>query len=184
MRFFKYQTCMQYQDFEKHYDKFKHKIYSYLYYRSGRNVELAEDLSSEVFLKALEKFHTFKEGSSFQSWIYAIAHNHLVDYFRKNKESVDIEVLENVLKSDRDSRSSLLRREAAEQVQELLVNLSDEERDILLLRYHQDLPMRDISEIVDRAEATVRVIVHRAMKKMKKQAALTISTLILIISFL
>jgi len=158
-------------EFEVYYDQYKHKIYSYLYYRSGKNKELAEDLTSEVFMKALEKFDSYKKDSSFQSWIYAIAHNHLIDHFRKDKSTVDLEVVENILESDGDARSSLMRRVAAEEVQELLSYLTDEEREIVLLRYHSDLPMQDIADIVGKPDTTVRVVIHRALSKLRKRYA-------------
>lgn len=166
-------------EFEVYYDQYKHKIYSYLYYRSGKNKELAEDLTSEVFMKALEKFESYKKDSSFQSWIYAIAHNHLIDHFRKDKSTVDLEVVENILESDGDARSSLMRRVAAEQVQELLSYLTDEEREIVLLRYHSDLPMQDIADIVGKPDTTVRVVIHRALSKLRKRYAVIYASFIL-----
>jgi len=171
---------MKYKEFEKYYDEFKHKIYSYLYYRSGRNKGLAEDLTAEVFLKALEKFHTFKKDSSFQSWIYAIAHNHLIDYFRRSKELVDIDLLENVIESDTDSKNVLIKRLAVEQTEELLEYLSDEEKEIVLLRYHRELSMREIGDIVDKEETTVRVIIHRAIGKMRKKYDVLYAIVVLI----
>ena len=161
--------AMKYKEFAKYYEEFKHKIYSYLYYRSGRNKDLAEDLTAEVFLKAFEKFHTYKEGSSFKSWIYAVAHNHLVDHYRKNRESVDLELIENVVESEMDTRVLLEKRLAVEQAEELLEYLTDEEREIVLLRYHRDLSMREIGDVVDKEEVTVRVMVHRALGKMRKK---------------
>lgn len=177
---------MEAVDFESYYDQYKHKIYSYLYYRSGRNKELAEDLTSEVFLKALEKFDSYKPDSSFQSWIYAVAHNHLVDYFRKNKPAqVDIEDVENLLESGSNAKSTLLKRVAAEQVEQMLMHLTDDERDMLLLRYQQDLPMKDIAEILDKEDTTVRVTIHRALAKLKKRyASLYACLLIALMSFL
>lgn len=172
---------MQYSEFETYYDQFKHKIYAYLFYRSGRNKELAEDLTSEVFLKALEKFHTYKPGSSFQSWIYAIAHNHLVDHFRKDRPSVDLEDVENFLVSEGDAKSMLMKRVAAEQVEEMLTFLSDDETEIILLRYQQDLPMKDIADIVNKEETTVRVTIHRALAKLKKRYAALHAAIILIL---
>jgi len=176
---------MKHTDFLPHYEQFKHKIYSYLYYRSGKNRELAEDLTSEVFLKALEKFHTFKKDSSFQSWIYAIAHNHLVDHFRKDKGStIDLDIVENVVVSEGDVKSILKRRVAAEQVEHLLEFLSDEEKEIVLLRYRQQLPMKDIADIVGKAEATIRVIIHRALAKLKKRYAAIYISILFFFTFL
>lgn len=175
---------MKYAEFEQYYDQYKHKIYTYLYYRSGKNKERAEDLTSEVFLKALEKFHTYKPESSFQSWIYAVAHNHLVDFFRKNKEAhVDLEDVENLLESSIDTKSLLRKRVATEQVVEMLDSLSDREREIVLLRYQQELPMRDIAEIVDEQETNVRVTIHRALAKLKKRYAAIYASIAILISF-
>jgi RNA polymerase sigma-70 factor (ECF subfamily) len=153
--------------FASYYDLFKDKIYSYLYYRTGRNRQLAEDLVSEVFLKALEKFHSYRVDSSFQSWIYAIAHNHLVDYFRKSKTTVDLEEMENVLVSEGDPKAMLMRRIAAEEVEELLQYLSDDEKEMVLMRYHADMSTKEIADIVDKPDATVRVALHRALAKLR-----------------
>lgn len=120
-------------------------------------------------MKALEKFHTYQPTKGFQSWIYAIAHNHLVDHFRKNKTTVDIELLENVLVDKSDTKAGLQKREAAEQVEVLLHHLSAQEKEIVLLRYQQELPMKDIAEIVDKEETTVRVIVHRSLAKLRRR---------------
>lgn len=170
---------MNHSEFEAYYDQYKHKIYSYLYYRSGKNKEIAEDLTSEVFMKALEKFESYKKDSSFQSWIYAIAHNHLIDHFRKNKSTVDLEDVENILESDGDARSSLTKRVAVEEVQELLSYLTDEEREVVLLRYQQDLPMQDIADIVGKPDTTVRVVIHRALSKLRKRYAVIYASLFL-----
>ncbi|MDP3976108.1 MAG: RNA polymerase sigma factor [bacterium] len=163
-------AVMDYADFENYYHQYKHKIYSYLYYRSGRNRELAEDLASEVFLKALDKFESYREHQSFQAWIYAIAHNHLIDFFRKNKKTVDLEEVENLLESNADVDRPLEQRLASEQVMELLDHLSDSERELVLMRYHQGLSHQELAEILDRAEGNIRVMLHRALAKMKKYA--------------
>ncbi len=162
---------MLFSDFQVYYDQYKHKIFSYLYYRSGRNKGLAEDLTADVFLKALQKFSTYNPEKSFQAWIFAIAHNHLVDHFRKNRTTVNLDDVENVVESSSDPKSSLSRRVATEEVEQLLQELSDEEKEILLMRYHQELSMKDIADTVERPEPTVRVIVHRAIEKMRKRYA-------------
>lgn len=173
---------MKYAEFESYYDQYKHKIYTYLYYRSGKNRERAEDLTSEVFMKALEKFHTYKTESSFQSWIYAVAHNHLVDFFRKNKQAtVDLKDVDNLLVSNEDTKSLLRKRVASEQVLEMIDHLSDKERELVLLRYQQQLSMKDIAEIVDEQETNVRVSIHRALAKLKKRySAIYISIALLV----
>ena len=173
---------MKYPDFEAYYNEYKHKIFSYLYYRSGKNRMQAEDLTEEVFLKALEKFDRYNPEMSFKSWIYSIAHNHLIDHYRKERTTVDLSDLENVLESDLDPKSSIIKRVAAEEVEELLKHVSDEEKEILLMRYFQDLPLKDIADITDRPEPTVRVIIHRAFSKLRaKYASLYATTIMLVV---
>src|ERR671937_1964643 len=65
------------------YEHFCSKIYNYLYYHLNGRAHLAEDLTEEVFVKMLEKFHTYRDrGLPFSAWIFRIAHNHLIDFLR------------------------------------------------------------------------------------------------------
>ena len=73
-----------------YYREYKDKIYNYFYYRVNFNCALAEDLTSEVFTKALIKFDYFDQERSFQSWVYKIAQNHLFNYYRDNKNEIDV----------------------------------------------------------------------------------------------
>ncbi|MDF2379684.1 MAG: RNA polymerase sigma factor [Candidatus Gracilibacteria bacterium] len=169
-----------YSEFEGYYNEYKDSIYSYLYYRSGRNNALAEDLTSEIFMKALQKFDSYQPDKSFKSWIYAIAHNHLIDHYRKNRTTVDLTAVENIIESESDDVKSMLnRRIASEQMTELLQHVSDEEREILLMRFHQGLPTKEIADIVDRDDGNVRVIIHRALAKLQKQYASTFACIVI-----
>src|SRR5689334_7566486 len=65
------------------YDQLAPKIYHYMYYRVGKSIEVAEDLTAGVFLKLIEKLDRYEDrGLPFISWVYRLAQNHLVDYFR------------------------------------------------------------------------------------------------------
>ena len=65
------------------YERLAPKVYSYLYHHTNGRAQVAEDLSEEVFVKVLEKLRNYQDrGLPFVSWVYRIAHNHLVDYFR------------------------------------------------------------------------------------------------------
>jgi RNA polymerase sigma-70 factor (ECF subfamily) len=74
------------------YDSYIEGIYKFIFLKIF-DKEIAEDLTSEVFMKALKKIHTFKqEGTNtFKSWIYTIAYNTIIDYTRKRKENISIE---------------------------------------------------------------------------------------------
>jgi len=68
--------------FEKYYREFLPKIYRFVYFRVGAKKEEAEELTSEIFLKALDAFDGFEEGKPFAPWIYQIAKNHLINHYR------------------------------------------------------------------------------------------------------
>jgi len=143
--------------FLAHYVRFKDKIYSYFWYRTGMQKELAEDLTQEIFLKAWNKFSTFDTNQSFQAWIYRIAHNHLVDYYRGRKVELGEEELINHGVSDKQSW----------QLWQMLDELPEEERELVSLKYLQGFSYREIAEILETTEGSARVTVHRIMKKLQ-----------------
>src|SRR3990170_3288855 len=82
---------MDKRDFETFYRANVDRIYRYLFFRVGGNREVAEDLVSDVFMKALEHFETYDPAISKSAWIYRIAHNRLVNHFRDQKPTTDID---------------------------------------------------------------------------------------------
>ncbi|NCO32140.1 sigma-70 family RNA polymerase sigma factor [bacterium] len=73
------------------YDKYVDKIYNFVYYKTT-NKEVAEDIVSDVFISALNNINSFRiqEGSSVKSWLYKIAYNKIIDFYRTNKEFEEI----------------------------------------------------------------------------------------------
>ena len=78
------------------YNLFFKKIYQFIYYRVGHK-EAAEDLAEEVFLKAFGKISSVNDDSSFVGWLYQIARNIVIDYYRGKKNVVALEDVENTL---------------------------------------------------------------------------------------
>lgn len=140
-----------------HYLKFKDKIYSYFWYRTGMRRELAEDLTSDVFLKAWQKFETFDQSRSFQAWVYRIAHNHLVDHYRLRRLEIDIDELHDLGAEDRRSW----------EVWQLLEKLPDDDKEVISLKYLQGFSYKEIAEMLSKTEEAVRVMAHRALKKLQ-----------------
>ena len=152
-----------------YYKEHVEKIYNYLFYRTGRNKSVAEDLTQEVFLKALEKIDRFDpDFSSFNSWIYAIARNHLIDHYRVQKVETSLEKVKEFLHSD----YSIPKAFAAKQ--EVLIQLSRLEeipaayQDIITLKYINEFSNDEIAKILEKEPGTVRVLLHRALAALKK----------------
>src|SRR5271156_5973491 len=78
------------------YNLYFKKIYQFIYFRVGHK-EIAEDLAEEVFLKAFTKIASLNEGAAFEGWLYQIARNLVIDYYRQKRITVALEDIENTL---------------------------------------------------------------------------------------
>jgi RNA polymerase sigma-70 factor (ECF subfamily) len=158
---------MDKRDFKRFYDKNFDRLYRFVYFRVGADRELAEDLVSEIFIKALEKFHTYDPEISKSSWLYTIAKNHLANFFR-SKYFRDVEPLEvdvwwqdntwEMIDADQDQKAFY----------KLLKELSDQEQRLVTLKYIEGYNYQEMAEITGKSKVSLRVATHRALKKMKK----------------
>ncbi|MBD3363304.1 sigma-70 family RNA polymerase sigma factor [Candidatus Dojkabacteria bacterium] len=152
------------------YQKYFDEIYAYAYYLAG-NKHDAEDVTSMAFMRALEKIHTFKgTAKKIRSWIYTITRNIFIDEIcRKNKGEVHLELdifKEEATKVSTQQHKKILYEELIEVINGLEPPIYKE---VLLLRYKQNLEIKEISAIVKKKEGNVRTIIHRAMTKLKEQ---------------
>ena len=156
--------------FASYYNTYFDKIYRYIYFRVGRDREMAEDLTSEVMLKAYEGFEDFDQDRSFGVWIYRIAHNHLVDHYKKvKKEIVPLEDAESKLKVNERIEEKADASMNLEHVGTVLEQLPDQQRNIIVMKYFNDLTHKEIARILDMTEAHVRVLAHRALGVLRQR---------------
>ena len=141
-------------------------IFRYVYVRCGYNREIAEDLAQEIFIKAWEKRSLFKDDKSkLKSWIYIIARNHIIDFYRKEKR----------VASYIDDISELTQEENITEDEELLFedlirsldDLKEEEKDVLTLKYIQELEISEVASIINKSKDATKVMIHRTIKKLK-----------------
>lgn len=148
-----------------YYEQYKNKIFVYFLYRVNFNRTVAEDLTSEVFLKALKNFDTFDKNRSFQSWIYAIAHNHLVNHYRvANRET---ELLENQFVTQREL-DQIDQKQELERVLGAIKKMIDSDREILLLRFVDELSNSEIASLLEKDEGAIRTKMSRALVKLRE----------------
>ncbi len=164
--------------FQALYDGFVDPIYRFVYYRTSHK-QTAEDVTSEVFMKALARIHQFDESKgTFQSWLYTIARNTIVDHYRTKKEAVDIEEAYEVgTKTDLDGRVDRTRE--LEKVRAYLDTLPEDSREIVLLRVWDDLSYQQIAEIVGKSEAACKMTFSRAIGKLRQEIPLVLIIIIL-----
>lgn len=152
------------KNFIIYYNEYKHKIYSYFLYRIGYDRKMAEDLTSEVFLKALKHFDDFDQSKPFQAWIFRISHNHLVNYYKTAKRELSLTQVEDFVGTVDTGASERL--ELA-RVLKIIETMDDTDREILLMRYVQGLTNAEIAESLDKEEGAVRTQLSRSLAKLR-----------------
>ncbi|MFA5853613.1 MAG: sigma-70 family RNA polymerase sigma factor [Patescibacteria group bacterium] len=169
---------MDTQQFASFYDAHVRDIYKYLYYRTQHR-ETAEDLTSQVFLKALDKFAAYDETrGTFIAWLYRIARNTLIDHYRATRATLDIEDVWD-LQSDTDVARDAEAHERIAKLQPYLTALPKEQRELLLLRLWDGLSYAEISEIVGKSEDACKMAYSRVVAKLRKEVPASILLLLL-----
>ena len=144
------------------WDTITPKLYGYLI-NVLRDKNLAEDILQTTWVKAIEASSSFKErpGASFSSWLFAIARNECRQHWRKGGREVpfDIDIHD---KAETDSKG-----EDKIFVEQILVQLSSDDRELVRLYYIADLPFNEIAKILKINPVTVRVRMHRALALIK-----------------
>jgi RNA polymerase sigma-70 factor, ECF subfamily len=159
--------------FGKIYDEYIRKIYDFVYYKTHHK-ETAEDIVSKVFIKALSNIKTVDlKKASFKTWLYTIARNTVIDYYRTKKFDRDIEDIWDLAGRDDVARDIDIRNKI-KNVQEYLVELKSEQRDIIVMRVWQGMSHKEIAEVMNKSEASCKMMYGRAIKKLRKEMPLAL----------
>jgi RNA polymerase sigma-70 factor (ECF subfamily) len=157
--------------FEALYDHFYDRIYRYVSFKAG-DPTAAEDITEEVFLRMLRSIGTYKhQGHPFSSWLFRIAHNLVVDYFRKKgrDKSVPLDkVLAVVGESSVDLDNYVQTKLAMREVNLAMENLTDLQRQVISLRFAGGLSVNETAKAVGRNENAVKALQHAGIKKLRK----------------
>lgn len=151
--------------FVGYYNQFKNKIYAYFLYRVGFDVKLAEDLTSEAFLKAFKKYDDFDEEKPFQPWIYTICRNHLINHYKLSKREVSLDGIEGLAKYA-DARAE--EKFELERVADLINQMDDTDKEVLQLRFAQELTNPEIACLLEKEEGAVRTQISRSLAKLRE----------------
>ncbi len=151
------------------YDCFVVPIYRYIYYRVPKSE--AEDLTETVFLRAWEKLKSYKKqkGNSFNSWVFRIAHNAVVDLYRENSKMDLTELTDDIpeSRSATDPIKKLDNQFAQIELRVALRKLPELQQQVVILKFVNELDNSEIPEIVEKSAGAVRVIQFRALNRLK-----------------
>lgn len=166
----------QSEAFSKLYDLYVEKIYKFIYYKTF-HTQTAEDLTSEVFYKALKNIDKFNPKYRFSTWIYKIAQNAITDYFRTYKKTINIEDVWD-LADDADLIKQVDDKINFNKIKKHLNQLAAIQRDIIIMRLWQDLSYDEISEITGKSAENCRVIFSRSISSLRLKILLIVLLLL------
>ncbi len=146
------------------YEKYKEKVHGYIQNKVN-NYHLAEDLCSDVFVKIYEKIDTFDESkASVSTWIFTIARNTLIDYYRTRKIQSEIP---ETLAQESSVEDDICNNEMLDTLAGALEKLDERQRDIVVLRYYSGLTLKNIAEKMDISYSYVKLLHNNAMSELK-----------------
>lgn len=166
--------------FWKIYERYLDKIYRFVYLKTS-NKEVAEDIVSDVFMSALNNINSFNidEKSSVSCWLYRIANNKVIDYYRTNKETWDIwDYLDMCINFD--ISKNIDDKDKLKEVFYYIKDLKKEYRDIFIYRIWEDLSYKEISEITWMSIDNCKKIVSRTLKSISANFILILLILIIL----
>lgn len=155
------------QEFESLYQKYADPVFRYIHNRTG-NTQIAEDLTSQTFLAALESIHRFRQDGYVSSWLFSIARNKVNDYFRRKKQ--DIDIAETDFQSDLpDLLAIAIRKDQSQIIQNLIHQLAEDEQELLRLRYIANLSFAKIAYLLHKREDAVKKSFYRLLARLQSQ---------------
>ena len=169
------QKCQQgeFEHFTVLFDEYHKKIYDFVYFRTHHK-ETAEDLTGQIFTKALEHIRDFDYAKGkFSTWLYQIARNAIIDHYRSYKETQNIDdvwdiAANNNIERDADTAAAL------EKVRNFLRTLPEQQRDVIIMRVWDGLTHKEISEILGITEANSKMTFSRGIAKINKEIVLSL----------
>ena len=158
--------------FGKLYDAYLERIYRFIYFRV-EDQKTAEDIASQVFLKAWENLGRFQIGGTpFLAWLYTIAHNAVIDHYRTRKVTA---ALDDVRLSDPGHaewvENSIDFSVEMESIKGALSTLTDDQRQVLLLKFIDEMSNEEIARQLGKREGAIRALQMRGLKALAKRLA-------------
>ena len=154
--------------------RYKHRIYAYIL-RSVKNYEDAEELTIEVFFKVYRALHKWKPQAKFSTWLYKIAYNVSIDHHRAKKRHIIHSLDNNLLSIDEptakdlgsDPEKLIVEKDRHRVINQAVDHLSQNQKKVFLMNRYDGLQIKEIAEILGIAEGTVKIHLHRAIKKLR-----------------
>ena len=156
-----------FEAFGELYAMYLDRIYRYVFYQV-KDKMAAEDLTEEIFMKAWKAIGSYKgKERTFLSWLYRIAHNHVIDSFRTRRQnsSLDMETATGSSDPMREAERNLEEQE----ILRLVSCLPPKQKEVIILKFIEGLDNRDIQEITGKSQGAIRAIQMRALATLRQR---------------
>jgi RNA polymerase sigma-70 factor (TIGR02952 family) len=163
-------VCIE-KEFDYIFETFYKRIFNYIYYRVYCRFT-TEDLTSQVFEKAMRKIDTYTQSKApFKVWLFAIARNVVNDYFRQQKKHriLSFESIKELVSREKDPESIVIKGEKNDSLAKALNTLSARDRNIAALKFGAALKNTEIAELLQMTESNVGIIIYRMLKKLRSE---------------
>lgn len=150
------------------YDRYAPLIYSYLY-RRLYDARLAEDLTGEVFVRVLQAIQSRRLWhTSFRGWLYRIAHNLVVDYYRRQPSTQTVALDERLMAAQDDPDSALAEKLSHQRLRAAIARLTWDQQQVLALRFGEQLSSQEVANVMGKTVGAVDALQHRALRTLRR----------------
>ena len=150
------------------YSTYYPRIYNYAFLHLG-DIQSAEDLASDVMLKVLESIKKYRfKGTPFSAWVFRIARNRLIDLHRRRKRHGEVDLTEPLAAMQIGPQTLAERALDRGQLQLALKYLTDEQRQVIVLKFIEGFDNASIARILGRSEGAVKSLQHRALNSLRR----------------
>jgi RNA polymerase sigma-70 factor (ECF subfamily) len=154
--------------FAQIYDRHVVRIYRHIYYMVNDS-NIAEDLTAQTFLKAWEAIDRYKErGAPIVAWLLRISHNLTVSFLRSKRDHSELDETFLDQKMTRNPEEALEQASDEKSMREAVLKLRDEQRQVIMLRFVEEMDYREVADIIGKSVPAVRVIQHRALGNLRR----------------
>ena len=166
--------------------RYETKLLRYIKRLSNISHEEAEDILQESFIKAYQNINNFDKKLKFSSWIYRIAHNEVISYWRKTKArpqtitwDIDDQILNNI-SDDFDLNQEVDQKYLQKHLKQILSKLDKKYQEVLILKFLEDKSYKEIAEITGKSDASCKMAFSRTINKLRQEMPLSLFLLFLL----
>lgn len=159
------------QAFAALYDRYVDRVYRFVVYRVQGDSALAEDITSEVFLRALRKIKGFTwQGRDVGAWFLTIARNLVLDHFKSGRARLEVLGIETPISDDRvvDAEDAALSRVSTQDLYKAIQRLGNEQQEVIYWRFLQGYSVAETAAAMDKTDGAIKALQYRAVKALYK----------------